>query len=306
MEFIMTGKTGSIARVAAVAAVSVGMCLVAQRFIALSNAATAAVAVMANQGSVRPAPVRAASMDQLNRLHGISRCIDVIADNLTNAQTVGFKRRRANVGLGRNLGDLAVDMTEGPLESTGGPLDVAITGTGLFRIKIAPEISDGIGYTRCGALAENKDGDLVVSLGSGYELVPPINLPRGATNISISTDGCVKFTSAGGNTVLTAGQMELATFVNPQALGRTVSSIFTETSDSGWPMIGEPGTNGTGILQQGFLEQSNVDPVKEWAAMLQAEQSLQLNSQAMQVLDKIRQAVGAVDHEARIPRMNDE
>jgi flagellar basal-body rod protein FlgG len=136
----------------------------------------------------------------------------------------------------------------------------------------------------------NRDGDLVVTIGPGYELIPPINIPMAATNISIACDGKLQFTNAAGKAV-TCGQIKLCRFMNPQGLRQLGGGIYTQTVISGPPVVNNPGDNGVGQVMQGFLESSNVDPIKEWAGMLKAEQSLQLNSQAMRTLDRARVAL---------------
>jgi flagellar basal-body rod protein FlgG len=299
MDFIMTGKTASIARIVAIAAVSLGMSFVAQRFIALSNATSAAISTLARAEPSPGAPPRIPSMADAARMQAISDRIDVIADNLANAQTQGFKRRRVEVDFGpkRNLGDLALDMTEGGLDSTGGTLDVAITGPGFFQLKMLPTRSDGTGYTRNGAFMQNNQGDLVVAIGPGYELIPPICIPPGASNITITSDGQVQYTPAGRTAVATAGQIQLSQFANAPALGRAGGAIYTETPASGPPLVAPPGENGTGYLQQGFLEQSNVSPIKEWALLLKAEQLLQLNGQAFQLMGKARPTLAGLDRQ---------
>src|ERR1700733_5674564 len=157
-------------------------------------------------------------------LRALSTQIDVIANNLANAETTAFKRSRANfedlmyltlkqpgaqdasgevtpagifVGLGTKLSNTQIDMTQGSLDSTGNPLDVGISGPGFFQVKILSTIGNGIGYTRNGGFFQNKDGDLVLGIGDGYKLRPPINHPPGSTNITIATDGTVSYLKPG-------------------------------------------------------------------------------------------------------------
>jgi flagellar basal-body rod protein FlgG len=251
-------------------------------------------------------------------LRALSDRIDVIANNLANAETQAFKRQTVNfedlmylkfkqpgtsdaagdtnpagisVGLGTKITNTQLDMTEGGLDSTGGNLDVAITGQGFFHVKILPSVGDGTGYTRNGALSQNNKGDLIVGIGAGYELIPPINIPPGATNIAITTDGMVQYQPKTGNTVANAGQILLSQFVNPQGLDLQGGSIYTETSASGPPVIGTPGENGSGQLQQGFLEESNVDPVKELVTLIKTQRSFELNSQSIQTADQALQTI---------------
>jgi flagellar basal-body rod protein FlgG len=249
-------------------------------------------------------------------LRALSDRIDVIANNLANAETQAFKRQKVNfedlmylqykqpgttdaagdmtpaginVGLGTKISNTATDMTEGGLDSTGGNLDVAIQGQGFFHVKILPSISDGTGYTRNGSLFRNKNGDLVVGIGDGYQLIPPINIPVNATNIAISKDGTVQWTMPGGG--VGKNQIMLSQFVNPQGLKLEGGSIYTETPASGPAIIAIPGDQGSGELEQGFLETSNVDPVKELVTLIKTQRSFELNSQSIQTADQALQTI---------------
>ena len=242
----------------------------------------------------------------------------MIANNLANAETQGFKRQSVNfedlmylqykqpgtatgtsdispaginVGLGTKISNTQLDMTQGSLESTGNPLDVSINGDGFFHVKIMQSLGDGTGYTRNGALTRNNNGDLVVNIGEGYELVPPINIPAGATNISIASDGTVSFSSPGSSKLTSPGQIILTQFVNQQGLQMQGGSIYTETPSSGPPKTNFPGTNGAGKLQSGFLESSNVDPVKELVTLIKTQRSFELNSQSIQTADQALQTI---------------
>ena len=221
-------------------------------------------------------------------LRALSDRIDVIANNLANAENPGFQApagqlRRSdvpelqtagnhrfgrgyepppgiNVGLGTKISNTALDMTQGSLESTGVNTDVAIQGNGFFKIKILPNVGDGTGYTRNGSFFTNKNGDLVVGIGDGYELVPPITIPPGATDISVAQDGTVQYTPKGGNTTATAGQIQLSQFVNQQGLKLQGGSIYTETPASGPPIIADPGTNGAGPAPAGISRRKQRRP----------------------------------------------
>jgi flagellar basal-body rod protein FlgG len=251
-------------------------------------------------------------------LRALSDRIDVIANNLANAETQGFKRQSVNfedlmylsykqpgttdsygelspaginVGLGTKISNTALDMTQGSLENTGSPLDVAISGDGFFHVKIISSLGDGTGYTRNGSLTRNDKGDLVVNIGPGYELIPQINIPAGATNIAIGVNGQVQYNALGGNKVVNAGQISISQFVNPQGLQLQGGSIFTETQSSGPPTVNIPGANGAGTLAQGFLESSNVDPVKELVTLIKTQRSFELNSQSIQTADQALQTI---------------
>lgn len=251
-------------------------------------------------------------------LRALSDRIDVIANNLANAETQSFKRQRMNfedlmylqykqpgttnsaqdmnpegisVGLGVKESNTELDMTQGSMDSTGGNLDLAIQGDGFFKIKILPTVGDGYGYTRNGALTRNANGQLVVGIGDGYALQPPIQIPTGATNISIASDGTIQYTPAGGNGTATLGPIQLTQFVNPQGLRLQGGSIYTETPASGPPVTANPGANGAGILLQGYIEESNVDPVKELVTLIKTQRSFELNSQSIQTADQTLQTV---------------
>jgi flagellar basal-body rod protein FlgG len=254
-------------------------------------------------------------------LRALSDRIDVIANNLANAETQAFKRQRVNfedlmylqykqpgttdsagdispagisVGLGTKISNTALDMTQGSLENTGINTDVAIQGNGFFKIKILPTVGDGTGYTRNGSFFQNKNGDLVVGIGDGYTLLPNINIPIGATGISVAQDGNVQYVPKGGNTSVTAGQILLNQFVNPQGLKLQGGSIYTETNASGPPISSIPGDNGSGQLMEGSLETSNVDPVKELVTLIKTQRSFELNSQSIQTADQALQTIANI------------
>ena len=251
-------------------------------------------------------------------LRALSTRIDVLANNLANAETQGFKRQNVNfedlmylnykqpgvtdtsgnmtpaginVGLGTKVSNTQLDMTQGSLEATGQPLDVAISGTGFFRVKILPTIGNGLGYTRSGSFNLNRDGELTLGIGDGYRLDPPITIPRGATGVSISNDGLVTYVPQGSNQTQQGGQIQLTQFVNPQGLDLQGGNIYTETEASGQPLTANPGVNGSGQLQQNYLETSNVDPVKELVTLIKTQRSFELNSQSIQTADQALQTI---------------
>jgi flagellar basal-body rod protein FlgG len=252
-------------------------------------------------------------------LRALSTRIDVVANNLANAETTAFKRSRVNfedlmylelkqpgtttaagdispagiyVGLGVRISNTQVDMEQGSLENTGRQLDVGIEGNGFFRVKIMDSIGDGTGYTRNGNFFVNHDGELVLGMKDGYRLIPPINIPAGVTDVSISQDGMVVVTRPGQNTRTVAGQLELAQFVNPQGLKLLGGSIYGQTEASGDPIVSRPGETGAGTILQGFLEASNVDPVKELVTLIKTQRAFELNSQSIQTADQALQTIG--------------
>lgn len=252
-------------------------------------------------------------------LRALSTRIDVVANNLANAETTAFKRSRVNfedlmyvavkqpgaqsasgdvtpaglfVGLGTKISNTQIDTEPGSLDNTGAPLDVAISGNGFFKVKLLSTIGNGVGYTRNGNFIQNRDGDLVLGLGDGYRLEPPINIPKGATQITISADGTVSYQKSGQTTKTNAGQIQLAQFTNPQGLSLLGGSIYLETEASGPPIEGNPGDDGSGTLQQTYLEGSNVDPVKELVTLIKTQRAFELNSQSIQTADQALQTIG--------------
>jgi flagellar basal-body rod protein FlgG len=252
-------------------------------------------------------------------LRALSTRIDVVANNLANAETTAFKRSRTNfedlfylalkqpgttsangdispsgiyVGLGVRVSNTQLDTEQGSLENTGRQLDVAISGQGFFKVKILDTISDGTGYTRNGNFFVNRDGDLVVGMGDGYKLEPKITIPKGTTDISISADGNVEVIKAGSNAKQKVGQLAINQFVNPQGLNLLGGSIYTQTEASGPPLESKPGENGAGQVLQGFLESSNVDPVKELVTLIKTQRAFELNSQSIQTADQALQTIG--------------
>ena len=251
-------------------------------------------------------------------LRALSTQIDVVANNLSNAETTAFKRSRVNfqdlmylqlrqpgtansqgdiapsgifVGLGTKVDNTQTDLTQGSMDPTNRPLDVAIQGNGFFAVKLLPSFGNGIGYTRNGNLFVNNKNELVMGIGEGYKLVPPISVPTGVTDINIGQDGTIQVTQPGNATKRTIGQLQLTQFVNPQGLQLLGGSIYLPTDSSGPALNSAPGVNGAGLIQQGFLEQSNVDPVKELVTLIQTQRSFELNSQSIQTADQALQTV---------------
>ena len=252
-------------------------------------------------------------------LRALSTRIDVVANNLANAETTAFKRSRVNfedlmyltvkepgannnanepspagtfVGLGVKISNTQLDLEQGSMEDTGRPLDVAIEGDGFFRVKILDSVGDGFGYTRNGAMFRNRDGQLVLGMGDGYKLVPTITLPEDARDVSISREGIIEYIRAGTLQKQQAGQLKVSTFVNPQGLKLLGGSIYVQTEASGEPAESNPGENGAGTVLQGFLEGSNVDPVKELVTLIKTQRAFELNSQSIQTADQALQTIG--------------
>lgn len=252
-------------------------------------------------------------------LRALSTRIDVVANNLANAETTAFKRSRANfedlmyltlkqpgtasasgqispagifVGLGVRISNTQLDLEQGSMESTNGPLDVAIQGQGFFRVKVNDTVGDGTAYTRNGSFFVNSDGELILGMGDGYKLVPPITIPTGATDISISQEGVISVLTPGSQTPSVVGQLQIAQFINPQGLNLLGGSLYQETESSGAPVTGNPGEGGAGDILQGYTESSNVDPVKELVTLIKTQRAFELNSQSIQAADQALQTIG--------------
>ena len=252
---------------------------------------------------------------------GMTACstgLDVIANNLANANTTGFKSSRANfedllyqefaqpglptsgisqrptgiyVGLGTQVSGTQLDFAQGPAEATNRPLDLMIEGDGFFRLQIPPDVGDGIGYTRAGNFTLNQDGQIVLANSPGYRLEPEIAIPQEATNVTISQDGFVSGNVPGQTQPVEFGQILLTRFVNPTGLESIGNNVYLQTEASGEPLEGEPTYEGIGALRQGFLEASNVDPVTELVSLIKTQRTFELNSQVIQASNETLQNV---------------
>jgi flagellar basal-body rod protein FlgG len=251
-------------------------------------------------------------------LKALSTQLDVISNNIANVNNNGFKSSRVTfedvfyqyqqypgvqntqndirpiglaVGLGTRISGTQLDMSQGSTIQTGRDLDVAIEGDGFFQVKVLANQGDGLAYTRTGAFMVDANGNLVLNSGNGYKLDPPITIPNNTTKVDISQDGRVFATVAGNTTPQQVGQMQLARFVNPQGLVQIGGNLYQKSDASGAPTLANPGTDGLGTLQQGSLEASNVDPVKELVSLIQTQRAFELNSQAIQAADQMLQQI---------------
>jgi flagellar basal-body rod protein FlgG len=240
--------------------------------------------------------------------------IDVIANNIANVTTTGFKRSRtefadllyqdlrrvgtqssdtativpAGVQVGVGVKPIAVYRIseQGSLIPTENPLDVAIKGRGYFQVNLP----DGTtAYTRDGALRLSNDGTIVTA--DGFDLIPNITVPDNATGISINANGQVEVTIPGQVAPTLLGQLQLATFINEAGMQQTGDNLLLETEASGGPVVGNPGAIGFGVLQQNFLEQSNVSMVSEMTDLITAQRAYEINSKVIQASDEMMQTV---------------
>ncbi len=245
--------------------------------------------------------------------------LDNIANNLANASTAGFRKRRLQfqdllyqslvmpgaastqqttisaglqIGLGARSSASEMVQAQGDFDSTGNPLDLAIQGAGFFQVQLP---TGELAYTRSGAFQLYSQGNVVTS--DGYQLQPPITIPQNQTNITIGTDGTVSVSVPGQQQAQQVGQIQLATFANPGGLNSVGQNLFLPTTASGDALIGTPGGNeGLGTIQQGSIEESNVNVVEEFVEMILAQRSYESNSKVVQAADQMFQDVNAMSH----------
>lgn len=238
--------------------------------------------------------------------------LDNIANNLSNSSTAGFRKRRLQfsdliyqnmvapgaaatqsttvaaglqIGLGTRPGASEMVQNQGEYDNTGNPLDLSIQGAGFFQVTMP----DGtIGYTRSGSFHTDQQGNVVTA--DGNALNPAITIPSNATNITIGSDGTVSVTEPGQTAAQQVGTIQIATFANPGGLNSIGNNIFLQTTASGNPIVGTPGgAEGLGTVQQGVLEQSNVNVVEEFIQMILAQRSYESNSRVVQAADQMLQ-----------------
>lgn len=239
--------------------------------------------------------------------------MSVIANNLANVNTVGFKRDRTvfadllyqnvqqvgaqssqdttlpsgvNLGTGTRLVATEKLHSQGNLIHTENSLDIAIQGRGFLQI-LMPDGS--LGYTRNGALQKDSSGQLVTA--KGYLVQPSITIPDGAQNITIASDGVVSVQLAGQTQPTQVGTLQLADFINSTGLQPMGDNLYVESAASGSPQTGNPGDNGIGVLVQGSLETSNVNVVTELVNMIETQRAYEMNSKAIETSDQMLQFV---------------
>jgi flagellar basal-body rod protein FlgG len=237
--------------------------------------------------------------------------MSVIANNLANSNTTGFKSDRAafqdlmyqnvqqvgaqstqntqystglTVGTGVRIAATEKNYIQGSVLQTGGNLDMSITGLGFFQVTMP----DGtLSYTRDGSFSQDSQGNVVTA--SGYPLSPAITIPANAQSVSVGVDGTVSVTTVGSTKPTTIGQIQLASFINVQGLQPTGNNLLTESAASGAPQVGTPGTSGLGTLNSGSLETSNVNTVTELVNMIQCQRAYEMNSKAITTTDQMMQ-----------------
>ena len=235
--------------------------------------------------------------------------LDIIANNLANTSTNGFKQARpvfedllyqtlrqpgaqssqstqipAGLQLGTGVRPVSTARihTQGSLQQTGNDLDVAINGAGFLQVLLP----DGTtAYTRDGSFQRDNQGQLVTS--SGYAVQPSITIPANALTTTISNDGVVSITQAGNASTTQVGTLQLATFINVGGLQSVGENLYMETASSGTPTPSTPGTNGAGVLNQRYVETSNVNVAEELVSMIQTQRAYELNSKVVSTSDQM-------------------
>ena len=237
--------------------------------------------------------------------------MDVIANNLANVNSSGFKKSRADfqdilyqtaklpgsttgagtenptgvqVGLGSKVASVEKIFTVGDIHKTDNDLDVAIEGDGFLQVT---QPSGDLAYTRAGALKKDSTGRLTTS--EGYPLSPEVVIPTNATSVSIAENGSVEVTLDGQSSPSQVGTIELARFGNPAGLKSLGRSLFAETVSSGTATTGVPGEQGFGRLSQGYLEGSNVSIMEEMVNMIAGQRAYEINSKAIKTADEMLQ-----------------
>jgi len=238
--------------------------------------------------------------------------LEGVANNIANANTTGFKRQRIEfqdllyqtvrgpgtrtsestrsptgiqLGSGVRVAGTSRSFSQGTILVTSNPLDVAIEGSGFFVV----QQPDGTpAYTRAGALQKDAQGQLVTP--EGYLLDPPIIIPAEAQSVTIGADGTISAMVGGQTTPADVGQLTIATFINPAGLQAMGKNLFIQSSASGEPQVGAPGSDGRGALLQGALEHGNVDVVEEMIGMISAQRAYEVNSKVVTTADEMLRA----------------
>jgi len=245
---------------------------------------------------------------------GQQTMVDVIANNLANVNTSGFKRSQLNfqdllyvsleepgteiasginspsgieIGSGVRVASTIKVFSAGELQNTANPLDIAIAGDGFLQVSMP---NGDLRYTRDGSLQINANSELVTS--TGYTLVPPITIPADST-VAIEKDGGVNVTDATGSQTV-VGTIQLARFPNASGLSSEGGNLLAETEASGTATTGTPGDNGFGSIQSGFLEKSNVQMVTELVNLITAQRAYEINSRAIRVGDDMLQTANNI------------
>jgi len=240
--------------------------------------------------------------------------VDNIANNLANANTTGYKTRRAQfqdllyqsmvqpgasagqqtvvpaglqLGLGTRAASNEIIFTQGNFTETDNPLDLVIQGNGFFQV-LRP--TGDLAYTRDGSFQLDRNGNVVDS--SGNQLQPSITIPSNAQSLTIAPDGTVSYLLPGQSAAQKAGQIQIALFQNPAGLNSIGKNLYQPTDASGEPIVGAPGgQDGLGSLLEGYTEQSNVSIVQEFINLIVAQRAYEANSKVVKAADDMYQQV---------------
>ena len=246
-------------------------------------------------------------------LNAQDTALRTISNNLANVSTVGFKRDRAvfndllyqvqrqpggntsqntqlpsglQLGVGVRVAGTSKVFSEGTLQVTEQPLDLAMDGRGFFQVQLP---DGGLAYSRNGQFQLSADGQIVT--GDGFPVSPAITIPSNASSVTIAKDGTVTASVTGEAAVQEVGSLQVADFVNPSGLLAIGDNLFRETSASGAPQAGAPGQNGVGSIVQGALESSNVSVVEELVNMITTQRAYEMNSKVVSTADQMLQYI---------------
>lgn len=240
--------------------------------------------------------------------------VEVISNNIANLSTTGFKRQRAEfqdllyqnmrapgatssdantivpvgvqIGIGVKTAAVYRINEQGNLTQTQNPLDLAIEGKGYFQVQLP---NNTTAYTRAGSFQLNAQRQIVTA--DGYLVIPNIAIPQGTTSITVDQSGQVQAQVAGQTQPQTVGQLQLSVFANEAGLTALGQNLLQETQASGQPTNANPGVNDTGIIQQGFLETSNVNVVNEITNLITAQRAYEMNSKVIEASDQMQQTL---------------
>lgn len=244
--------------------------------------------------------------------------LNVVANNLANVNTTGFKRSRVNfedllyqtkrepgipnqdqepiphgimVGTGVKVAGTQLSFAQGSVDTTENPLDLQIEGEGFFKMRTIQDGSETEAYTRAGNFVLNPAGNIVLGNSDGAILEPAVNIPADAQEIVIGRNGKVLVRQNGQSTLNEVAQIQLARFVNPEGLKQIGRNLYVATDASGEAIGGNPNEEGMGAINQNQLELSNVDPVRELIDLIQTQRAFELNSQSIRTADESLQVV---------------
>ena len=243
--------------------------------------------------------------------------VDNIANNLANANTVGYKMRRAQfqdllyqnyvqpgaaagsqtivpsglqIGLGTRPASNEIIFSQVNYQATDNPLDLVIQGNGFFQVRMP---NGQVAYTRDGGFQLDANGNIVTS--GGNQIIPQVTIPSQAQSITIAPDGTVSYTQPGQTAAQVAGQIQLATFPNPAGLNSMGQNLFGQTDASGDPVVGNPGgQEGNGQLMQGYVEGSNVNVVEEFINMIVSQRAYEASSKVVTAANQMYQQVNNI------------